>query len=359
MFNIQKIFKKKNLLFFIALFIFIVFFLYIVNYTRTIYESFGGSSDAEAFNIPNMRKWIFPNSANWYAVRRSSLYRFSDLGFTIPNSRLSISFLYTCLQGSGVWRNILRFSNRTDGADGDPEGRNPGLWVWPDNTNRLHFRFASNSGWNDGFDTVVLPMGTFMLITFVIDGNTCIFYLNNILAFTGSYNTIRSRNSNTTFWVSDSDSPNLFIKNLTFYDGVLSQTDVNNIYDKLQEGKTGPIGPAGPAGPAGSAGPIGPIGPIGPAGAAGLAGPAGPAGPAGLAGPVGPEGPAGLKGLAGPEGPIGPIGPPGLEGPIGPPGIAGTAGPIGPPGPRGPPGPSSVEYQRRPNIIRRQNIRRL
>jgi hypothetical protein len=178
MFNIQKIFHKKNLLFFITLFLLILIFFYIINYTKSVFENFGGSSDAQAFNIPNIKKWTFPESNNWYKLKKSPLYKFSDLGFTIPNSKLSISFLYTCLQGAGYWRNILRFSNRTDGNDWDPEGRNPGLWVHPDNTNRLHFRFATNSSMNDGFDTVILPMGTPMLITFVIDGNTSSFYLH-------------------------------------------------------------------------------------------------------------------------------------------------------------------------------------
>jgi len=227
-------------------------------------ENFAGSVVAPAFDTPTLKKWTFPDSKNtWYKVKKSPLYKFSDLGFTSPNSKMSYSFLYTCLEGVNYWRNIFRFSNREDGSDGT-DGRNPGLWVFPDYTNRLHFRVGSNENPNDGLNTIVLPMGTPMLITFVIDENTINFYLNNILAYTGKFNGIKPRNANALFWINDSDNDgNLYIKNLTFYDGALTQTDVNNIYDKLEEGKQGPQGPQGPAGPAGPVGPVGPVGPQG------------------------------------------------------------------------------------------------
>ena len=207
-------------------------------------EGLGSSNDMVAFDMPQLRKWSFPDSVNWYKVVKSRKYKFSELGFTMPNYKLSISFLYTCLEGVGWWRNILRFSDRDDGADGD-HGRNPGLWIWPvtgpyTDPNKLHFRVHSKNGWNDGFDTTVLPLAVPMLITFVIDQNTVYFYKDNILVYTSNFNGLAPRSYNTCFFVNaDGDlGGKVLIKNLTFYDGALSQTDVNNMYDKLDGSKS-------------------------------------------------------------------------------------------------------------------------
>jgi hypothetical protein len=73
-----------------------------------------------------------------------------------------------------------------------------------------------------------------MLITFVIDGNTVYYYLNNIQIYKGSFNVLKSRNSNAILKICDSGgNGSLLIKNLTFYDGVLRQLDINNIFDVL------------------------------------------------------------------------------------------------------------------------------
>jgi hypothetical protein len=205
-----------------------------LKYISTSLEGFAGSNVAPAFDTPTLKKWTFPDSKNtWYKVKRSPLYNFRDLGFTTPNSKISISFLYKGA-GAGNYRNILRFSNKADGSDGS-DGRNPGLWTNPNYQNSLHFRVPSVNNWNDGFDTIALPMAIPMLITFVIDGNTINFYLNNILAYTNNFYNLIPRNENATFWISDgmNDDGNIYIKNITFYDGALSQTDVNNIYDNL------------------------------------------------------------------------------------------------------------------------------
>lgn len=225
-------------------YIFLFFLLFIIFFTLTYksynIEGLGSSNDIVAFDIPNLKKWYFPDSVNWYRPVKSRQYKFSELGFTMPNDKLSISFLYTCLEGAGWWRNILRFSNKADGSDGAPNGRNPGLWIWPNNQNQLHFRIHTNNSWNDGLDTIILPMAVPMLITFVIDQNTIYFYKDNILVSTSNFNGIKPRDYNTNFFVNaDGDiGGKVLIKNLTFYNGALTQTDVNNMYDSLNAGKS-------------------------------------------------------------------------------------------------------------------------
>ena len=220
-------------------------------YKNYVIEKFGSSTDTVAFDQPQMKKWMHPASKpNWLKLVDIENYRFSDLGFNLPNTKISISFQYMCLEHSTSWRNIFRFSNKTNGDDGDPDGRNPGLWVWPISINqygpswnrqsvsekkhRLHFRVASNTSWNDGVDTIELSMATPMLITFVIDGNTVYYYLNNIQIYKGNFNGLKSRNNNAILKICDGGgNGSLLIKNLTLYDGVLTQLDINNMTDLL------------------------------------------------------------------------------------------------------------------------------
>ena len=237
---------KQNfyIILFFLLFIILFTLTFTLRYKSCRIEGLGSSNDIIAFEIPNLKKWSFPDSIHWYKPVKSRQYKFSELGFTMPNYKISISFLYTCLEGAGFWRNILRFSNKEDGSDGSPEGRAPGLWIWPvtgpyTDPNKLHFRVPTNSSWNDGLDTINLPLGVTMLITLVIDQNTIYFYKDNILVSTSNFNGIKPRSYNTSFFVNaDGDiGGKVLIKNLTFYDGALSQEDINNMYDKLDGNK--------------------------------------------------------------------------------------------------------------------------
>jgi hypothetical protein len=252
--------NKRNIC---LLFLAIIVVIIIRQLFYSIVETFGSNStSALAFETPALKKWMFETSKNrWYRVVVSSLFQTSTLGFTDRNPKFSASFLYTCNSGSTSWRNIFRFSNTTTGADGEPEGRVPGLWLNNDNLNRFHFRFPTDTDWNDGIDTNDIPFGEVFLVTFVMDGNTVNYYLNDILTQTQTFSNIRTRQNTGTFFIGDFDSTGVFIQNLTFYDGALTQTDVNNIYKNLSA-----AGPQGEQGPAGPAGPIGPIGPQGPPG---------------------------------------------------------------------------------------------
>lgn len=233
---------KKN--FYIFLFFILLIILFTLTHQPRTIETLGTSNDIIAFDTPNLKKWSFPDSINWYRPVRSRQYKFSELGFTMPNHIMTISFVYTCLESATVWRNILRFSNKPDGNDGPNDGRMPGLWVWPvtgayTDPNKLHFRVPTNNSWNDGIDTINLPTGVAMLITFIIERNTIYFYKDNILVSTNNFNDILPRVYDTSFFVSDSDSGGkILIKNLTFYNGALSQQDINNMYDKLNEGNS-------------------------------------------------------------------------------------------------------------------------
>jgi len=252
--------NKRNIC---LLFLAIIVVIIIRQLFYSIVETFGSNStSALAFETPALKKWMFETSKNrWYRVVVSSLFQTSTLGFTDRNPKFSASFLYTCNSGSTSWRNIFRFSNTTTGADGEPEGRVPGLWLNNDNLNRFHFRFPTDSNWNDGIDTNDIPFGEVFLVTFVLDGNTVNYYLNDILTQTQTFTNIRTRQNTGTFFIGDFDSTGVFIQNLTFYDGALTQTDVDNIYKNLSAaGATGATGPAGPAGPAGPIGPQGPPG---------------------------------------------------------------------------------------------------
>ena len=320
--KIKEIVTPKYLVFilFLLIIIFAIFFTY-----KNVIESFGGSNSSAAFDIPPFKKWVCPDTKDWFTPQIKS-YKFSDLGFTTPNKVMSVSFLLCIIRNDANWRQIFRISNKPNGGEivnwnnVNDEGRVPGLWIWPNNptnnpqTNNLHFRFSTNSAPNDGLDTdVFIPMGVPFLITFVINNNNVTNYINNILVKNQNFNNIHPRISNAILWVCDGAyaTQNYFIKNFTLYDGALSQKDVNDIYDKLDQGA---LGPAGPPGVAGAVGPPG------------VAGPAGPVGPAGVAGPVGPGGAVGPAGVAGAAGAVGP------RGATGPPGSAGAAGIAGPPG---------------------------
>ena len=307
MLKLKNIFRQlSNKLLFLILILLIIVFLFYIFFKNIIIENFGGSNDDVAFDIPTLKKWSFEESKSWYKILKGGYKKnFSELGFTTPNSKLSILFLFTNLKGTDYWRNIFRFTNTSNDCCNKGD-RIPALWVRPDNNNNFHVRFSTDANGNDGIDTGILfPMGVPILIGLVFDGNTFTLYYNNIMAYNSTFNNIMARDSNTVLQIADSfyeQDGSLFIKNFTLYDGALTQTDINSIYDKLSQGADGADGPAGPAGP------DGPAGVAGPAGAAGPAGVSGSAGPAGIAGPIGPTG------IAGPAGPIGPAGPAGIDG---------------------------------------------
>jgi hypothetical protein len=325
-------FINKNINFTICVICLVLLLVYICYHGKSILENFVDSSNtSKAFEVPTLTKWTFPDSSSsWFKLREKGgekkSYTYADLGFSnTPESydKISISFLINIVAGLDKYRLVFQFSS-TGNECCNFEDRVPALFVQPDNSTRLHIRYSTDQNGNDGIDpNVTIPMGTPSLLTFVFDKNTFTFYVNGNKVQTMTYNKIYPRRSDTKFYIGDyfdtfvSDG-NILIKNFTVYDGALTETDVKNMYDKLNELSVGPAGPEGPAGQTGTQGP------------------AGPSGPAGMKGDKGDPGPQGLQGLEGPAGPIGPIGPQGLEGPMGPQGLLGPQGSVGPAWPGSP-----------------------
>lgn len=278
--------------------------------------------------LTNITKtWKFDQSAKWHTIKQNGFnIKFKDMGFT-QYANVSFSFLLKIKNVSNNWRNIFHVTN-TNNNWGTPGDRAPAVWIFPDNTTRLHMRFSTNVDQNDGLDTSYLPnLYEPVFITMVFNGNNFKHYLNGMLVDSRDYGSIVPRIPDTILYIGDPwhfQDDGIQVRNFTVYEGALTDADINDIYDSVM---MGPKGPAGPAGPAGAAGAVGPAGPAGPAGAAGAAGKAGAAGPAGAAGAAGAAGKAGPMGPTGPAGPSGVAGAPAVAGPSGVVGVAGAAGP--------------------------------
>lgn len=295
MYKIQNAFynKHKLVLFCSLCFVIVLLFFYLTHNPSRNIENFTESTTAEAFDIPTFNKWSFEESAQWYKVKPpSSSYKipFKDMGMTMPNSVISISFLLTIMGGSTSWRQVFRFNDTASRDCCEKGDRIPAFIIWNDNTTRFHIRFSTDNLGNDGIDSpTVIPMGVPTLITLVFNGNNFKFYVNKFLSYNGDFKNIFKRSDKTTLYIGDSFSgygadDRVLIKNFTVYDGALSETDVTDIHNKLEDAPSGVAGPAGPEGPAG---------PMGPKGESGSAGPAG---------TVGPKGDMGQKGDPGPKG---------------------------------------------------------
>jgi hypothetical protein len=337
--NGLKFFNKNVILMIFVIFIILLLF-YVFYYGKSILETFVDSTNtSSAFDVPTLTKWSFPDSSSsWFKLPEKGgekkSYTYADLGFSNTSEsydKISISFLINIVSGLDKWRTIFQFSN-TGNECCNFEDRVPAMFVHPDNTSRFHIRYSTDQNGNDGIDpTLTIPMGIPSLITLVFNKNNFTFYVNGNKVKSMNYNKIYPRKSDTKIYIGDHfdnyvNDGNVLIKNFTIYDGALTETDVKNIYDKLNELSIGPAGPTGPAGQTGAQGPIGPVGP------AGSKGDKGEQGLQGLEGPVGPVGPAGSKGDKGDQG---------LQGLEGPQGLQGLAGPVGPAGPAWPGSPMS------------------
>jgi hypothetical protein len=299
--NGLKFFNKNK--FFIFLVSFILLLLYIFYYGKSIMESFVDSSNtADAFNVPTLTKWTFPDSSSdWFKLPgkgSEKSYTYKDLGFSNTKESfdsMSISFLINIVSGLDKWRCIFHFNNT--GKDCcNANDRVPAMFIHPDKSSRFHIRYSTNLNGNDGIDpNVTIPMSIPTLITLVFNKNNFTFYVNENIVKSIGYTDILPRNVDTKIYIGDhfdgyGNDGNVLIKNFTVYDGALSKTDVKNMYNKLNElssGSEGPAGPAGPQGPQGPQGSRGSRGPPGQMGQIGISGKMGPRGPIGPTGPVG------------------------------------------------------------------------
>ncbi len=235
--------KKYDKIIYFLLFLLAIFILMkiVLNVNSKTNEGFNNENIELAFNSPPFKKWVLDQSKkNWFKPNQNE-YKipFKDFGFdTNNNTKFSISFLYTGFKGSGEWRNIFRFTDSENpDSDGGMGDRNPALWVYPDNTNQFHFRFGTNGNSNDGLDSsILIPFGIPVLVTYVMNDNKISCYINDVLVNSGDFNNVYPRSDKTTLYVSSKNykSDDIRIKNLTFYDGALTDQDIQIIYNKLQ-----------------------------------------------------------------------------------------------------------------------------
>ena len=204
------------------------------NFISYVEEDYGGPLSINAFETPAFTNWNCPVTNDWYKIAPNGfIVPFSLTGLTTPNSIMSIAFLYDNLQNVQRWRNIFRFADNN--ADQSPGSRIPALFVTP-GRNALHFGFQTSSSTNSNFDSPVLSLNRPYLITLVFTATTFNFYINKTLTITQTYGSITGRISSTRLIIGDNILPadgNILIKDFTLYDGALTQTDVNNIYDNL------------------------------------------------------------------------------------------------------------------------------
>jgi len=210
------------------------------NLQTQVIEKFDATSNLTAFDIPKMKKWQFPNSINtWYHITQGGYsIHFKELGFTMPNSKMTIMFLFNCQSKEGYWRNIFHFTNSGKNCC-DKGDRIPAMWVYPNYTAYFHVRFSTDNWGNDGHDIIHEESKSIpQLITLVFDDNMFSFYVNDKLVLnTGPYNNIYKRDDNTVLHIGDPWhwNANLHIKNFTLYDGVLSKDYVQQVYKALTE----------------------------------------------------------------------------------------------------------------------------
>jgi hypothetical protein len=205
------------------------------NYISYVDENYGGPDAINAFDIPAFTNWHCPVTNDWYKVAPSGyiLSSFSETGLTTPNSVMSIAFLYDSLQNFRNWRGIFRFTESD--SDFGPVSRIPMFFTNPNNNNVVP-AYATNSNANTFITSPVLKLNNPYLITMVFNGPTFTFYINKTFIFSQTYGSITGRTANTRLLIGDNHNPsdgNILIKDFTLYDGALSQTDVNNIYDNL------------------------------------------------------------------------------------------------------------------------------
>jgi hypothetical protein len=204
------------------------------NYISYVSQDYGGGDSIHAFDIPAFKNWHCQVTKNWYKVSPNGYnIPFSQTGLTTPNSVISIAFLYESLANHTNWRNIFRFTDNNE--DINTNSRIPAVFTNYNNNNFL-FAYDTNTSINDGFHSIVLPLNKPFLITIVITATTFTYYINKTLYSSYTYGSITGRNANTTLIIGDDLYPcdgNILIKDYTLYDGALSQTDVNNIYNNL------------------------------------------------------------------------------------------------------------------------------
>lgn len=307
-----------------------------------------------------LKTWNFADSADWYKVLKNGYsIKMSETGIKLPTRQYSISFLYRLTGLNPTWNNIFHITNtgRNWGTDADGNAacdgcRNPAVWVIPNDT-RFHVRISTDGNFNDGVDVDTVPINNTSLITFVFDNNNLTMYVDDVVIVNQSLNNIHPILPAATLWIGDpwhDNNGTIQIKGFTMYDGVLSSSQVANIYHNLEKGdpgKDGAIGAKGEQGIKGEVGKDGKDGAPGTNGAKGDPGTNGIDGAKGDPGTAGKDGTPGANGEKGDPGKDGTSGKDGADGQKGDPGIAGAKGDKGD---KGTPGTTNSRSALKPGV---------
>ena len=242
-FNLKKWLINKYIILFLLFFCFIILL-----YNLFLLESFGSSNEFNAFLQPTltMKKWQFANSKTWYNLTTEYKKTLNEINFipTSTNNSISILFSYYNAHHRDKWRSILRVTNTNFDccAEGD---RLPTILVSP-NTSELQIHMTNPASSNtDIISLPDLPLSVPIFIGLVIDGQTMKLYVNNVLSETRTnISNSSSRNGNTKIHIggifnnstSTYTSGNLYIKDLTIYDGALSRQQIDDVYKMLDGG---------------------------------------------------------------------------------------------------------------------------
>jgi len=242
-----KYFRKNYVYILISLCIVMILTVYMMNLQKDSYsnlqtqviEKFDATRKMNAFDIPKMKKWQFPNSIDtWYHITQGGYsIPFKELGFTMPNSKMTIMFLFNCQSREDYWRNIFHFTNSGKNCC-DKGDRIPAMWVYPHYMTNYHVRFSTDTWGNDGDDiNNEMDKSVPQLITLIFNDNKVVFYLNNVEKVNREHHNIYKRDDKTVLHIGDPWHWNnkLHIKNFTLYDGVLSDTEVKQVYNALTE----------------------------------------------------------------------------------------------------------------------------
>jgi len=184
----------------------------------------------------NVKTWKYKLSLdNWFNIPQNNFVcRWKDLNID-SNTKMSISFWLNISSLFGDWRNIIHFSNNNNNCCNSGD-RIPAIWVSPNSTNLLIVNDLFDSP-NQYVTLEGIQLNTPTYITITWDDQTIITYLNTVQnkSFTYPLKLINTL-PESYFYIGDPWHPQnngVQIKNLSIFNTVLNQDQLNKIY-KIQ-----------------------------------------------------------------------------------------------------------------------------
>ena len=217
------------------LFIFLVLVLLISLLITYIGDVIKKSKEPIALNF---KKWVFPNSAypNWHRVIKNGYsIKMVDTGITLPTNKYSISFMYKLTALNGGHNNMFRITTTNNDCCNEGD-RIRSVWINPNLTSFLLVAATNNP--NDYTTFPGVSLNTIAFITFLFDNNVFSVYVNGQKTYTYTFNGLRPIPINSTLYIGDSFYPangEINIQDFTIYDGVLTNDQINIIYNESTE----------------------------------------------------------------------------------------------------------------------------